>query len=127
MAYASDTTDANGDAILRLPPTSSTNNINITPPTNSGYALSTTTYPASNNDLTDRWGSDLASILYEHARGTTTLPGSDTAPDWEAGQRHADTLLAAGHWPHLRIPTLTHYGTPTTPGALTTCENRRTT
>ncbi|MGY4770306.1 hypothetical protein ACXC9Q_25600 (plasmid) [Kribbella sp. CWNU-51] len=41
------------------------------------------------------------------------MPGSDTAPDWAAGHRHADTLLAAGHWPHLRIPTLAHYGSPT--------------
>ncbi|MFG1818281.1 hypothetical protein ACGFIF_31265 [Kribbella sp. NPDC049174] len=65
-------------------------------------------------DLTDGWGSDLASRLYQHARETTPLPGSDTAPDWAAGQRHADTLLAAGHWPHLRIPTLAHYGVPTT-------------
>ncbi|MGW1344687.1 hypothetical protein ACWCOV_26840 [Kribbella sp. NPDC002412] len=72
------------------------------------------TYPARNGDLTDLWGSDLASLLYQHARETTPLPGSDTAPDWAAGQRHADTLLAAGHWPHLRIPTLAHYGVPTT-------------
>jgi hypothetical protein len=67
---------------------------------------------ASNDDLTDGWSSDLASQLYQHARETTPLSGSDTAPDWAAGQRHADTLLAAGHWPHLRIPTLAHYGTP---------------
>jgi len=67
---------------------------------------------ASNDDLTDAWGSDLASQLYQHARETTPLPGSDTALDWAAGQRHADSLLAAGHWPHLRIPTLAHYGTP---------------
>ncbi|TCO43587.1 hypothetical protein EV646_112164 [Kribbella antiqua] len=68
---------------------------------------------ASNDDLTDGWGSDLASLLYQHARETTPLPGTDTAPDWTAGQRHADTVLAAGHWPHLRIPTLAHYGVPT--------------
>ncbi|MFG1820385.1 hypothetical protein ACGFIF_41965 [Kribbella sp. NPDC049174] len=67
----------------------------------------------SNDDLTDGWGEDLASRLYQHARENTPLPGSDTAPDWAAGQRHADTLLAAGHWPHLRIATLAHYGTPT--------------
>lgn len=67
---------------------------------------------ASNDDLTDAWGSDLASQLYQRARETTPLPGSDTATDWAAGQRHAGTLLAAGHWPHLRIPTLAHYGTP---------------
>lgn len=68
----------------------------------------------SNDDLTDGWGSDLASQLYQHARETTPLPGSDTAPDWAAGLRHADTLLAAGHWPHLRIPALAYYGTPPT-------------
>jgi hypothetical protein len=68
---------------------------------------------APNDVLTDGWGSDLASQLYQYARETTPLPGSDTAPDWAAGQRHADTLLAAGHWPHLRIPTLAHYGIPT--------------
>jgi hypothetical protein len=67
---------------------------------------------ANSGELTDGWGIDLASLLYQHARETTPLPGSDTAPDWATGQRHADTLLAAGHWPHLRIPTLAHYGTP---------------
>lgn len=67
---------------------------------------------AGNDDLTDGWGSDLASQLYQHARETTPLPGSNTAPDCTAGQRHADTLLAAGHWPHLRVPTLARYGTP---------------
>jgi hypothetical protein len=70
-------------------------------------------HPASNDNLTDAWGSDLASLLYQHARDTTPLPGTDTAPDWPAGQRHADAILAAGHWPHLRIPTLAHYATPT--------------
>lgn len=69
---------------------------------------------AINDDLADGWGGDLASHLYQHARETTPLPGSDTAPDWAAGQRHADTLLATGHWPHLRIPTLAHYDTPPT-------------
>jgi hypothetical protein len=68
---------------------------------------------APNDDLTDGWGSDLASQLYQHAREATPLPGSDIAPDWAPGQRHVDTLLAAGHWPHLRIPTLAHYGAPT--------------
>ncbi|TCM35123.1 hypothetical protein [Kribbella sp. VKM Ac-2568] len=75
----------------------------------------------SNDDLTDGWGLDLASRLYQYARETTPLPGSDTAPDWTASQSHAETLLAAGHWPHLRIPTLAHYGTPTTaPNTLNT-------
>ena len=41
------------------------------------------------------------------------LPGSDTAPDWAAGKRHADTILADGHRPHLRIPALAHRATPT--------------
>jgi hypothetical protein len=68
----------------------------------------------SNDELTDGWGSDLASLLYQYARETTPLPGTDSAPDWTAGQRHADTVLAAGHWPHLRVPALAHYGTPTT-------------
>ena len=45
--------------------------------------------------------------------GVRPLPGSDTAPDWAAGKRHADTILAAGHWPHLRIPALAHRATPT--------------
>lgn len=67
----------------------------------------------ASDDLTDGWGSDLASRLYHHARETTPLPGSETAPDWYAGQRHADSLIAAGHWPHVRIPELTHYGTST--------------
>jgi hypothetical protein len=77
------------------------------------FADEDASYPASNDDLTDGWGSDLASRLYQHARENTPLPGSDTAPNWDAGQRHADTLLAAGHWPHLRVPTLAHYATPT--------------
>ncbi|MFI7059387.1 hypothetical protein ACIBL3_00210 [Kribbella sp. NPDC050124] len=71
-------------------------------------------YPASNDDLTDLWGSDLASLLYQHAREHTPLPGSNTQPDWTAGQSHAKALLDAGHWPHLRIPQHAHYGTPTT-------------
>ncbi|TCN36849.1 hypothetical protein EV644_11213 [Kribbella orskensis] len=77
------------------------------------FADEDASYPISNDDLTDGWGSDLGSLLYQHARETTPLPGTDTAPDWMAGQRHADTVLAAGHWPHLRIPTLAHYGVPT--------------
>lgn len=77
------------------------------------FADEDASYPASNDDLTDGWGSDLASLLYQHARETTPLPGTDTAPEWTAGQRHADTVLAAGHWPHLRIPTFAHYGVPT--------------
>jgi len=68
---------------------------------------------SSTDDLTGGWGSDLASLLYQHARETTPLTGTDNAPDWTAGQRHADTILAAGHWPHLRIPALAHYATPT--------------
>jgi hypothetical protein len=71
-------------------------------------------YPASNDYLTDLWGNDLASLLYQHAREHTPLPGSGTQPDWTAGQSHAQTLLDAGHWPHLRIPQLVHYGVPTT-------------
>jgi hypothetical protein len=70
-------------------------------------------FAEDSDDLTDGWGSDLASQLYQHARENIPLPGSDTAPAWNAGQRHAATLLAAGHWPHLRIPALAHYGTPT--------------
>lgn len=65
-------------------------------------------------ELTDGWGSDLASLLYQHAREHTPLPGSHTRPEWTVGQSHAQTLLDAGHWPHLRIPQLAHYGTPTT-------------
>jgi hypothetical protein len=63
-------------------------------------------------DLTDGWGIDLASILYAHARETTPLPGSDAAPTWTPGRTHTETLLADGHWPHLRVPQLAHYGTP---------------
>jgi hypothetical protein len=70
-------------------------------------------YESRNAELTDGCGNDLASLLYQHARATTPLPGTDTAPDWTAGQRHAATVLAAGHWPHLRSPALAAYGTPT--------------
>lgn len=77
------------------------------------FADEDASYPASNDDLTDGWGSDLASLLYQHARETTPLPGTDTAPDWTVGQRHAETVLAAGHWPHLRIAALAHYSAPT--------------
>ena len=69
---------------------------------------------AGGEDLTDEWGSDIASQLYHHARETTPPPGSNTAPNWSAGQRHASSLLVAGNWPHLRIPELAHYGTPAT-------------
>jgi hypothetical protein len=64
--------------------------------------------------LTDSWTDTLESQLYQHARETTPLPGSDTAPEWYAGHRRADAVLANGHWPHLRIPGLAHYGVPTT-------------
>jgi hypothetical protein len=77
------------------------------------FAGEDASYPASNDDLTDGWGGDLASILYRHACETTPVPGTDAAPDWPAGQRHADAVLAARHWPHLRISTLAHYATPT--------------
>lgn len=69
---------------------------------------------AGSPDLTDGWGIDLASILYAHARETTPLPGSDTAPDWTPGRTQTETLLADGHWPHLRVPQLAHYGRPST-------------
>jgi hypothetical protein len=65
-------------------------------------------------ELTEAWSPGLAGQLYQHARETTPLPGSDTAPDWAAGQRYADALLTAGYWPHLRVPELAHYGIPTT-------------
>lgn len=71
-------------------------------------------------DLTDGWGIDLASILYAHARETTPLPGTDTAPTWTPGRTHTDTLLADGHWPHLRVPPLAHYGRPITTATATT-------
>jgi hypothetical protein len=77
----------------------------------------TVRYTDDTNDtdhLTDGWGIDLASILYAHARETTPLPGSDTATTWTPGRTHTETLLAAGHWPHLRVPQLAHYGRPIT-------------
>jgi hypothetical protein len=65
------------------------------------------------DNLTDGWQDALASDLYVHAREHTPLPGSDTAPDWSK-PTPASVLLDEGHWPHLRIPTLAHYGIPTT-------------
>lgn len=65
-------------------------------------------------DLTEVWTGDMASRLYEHALNNTPLPGSDARPDRTIGQRYAQTLLDAGHWPHLRIPELAHYGAPIT-------------
>jgi hypothetical protein len=67
----------------------------------------------SDNDraLTEGWGFDLASQLYQYARENTLLPGSDAKPDWSP--RFVDRLLVEGHWPHLRIPELAHYATPT--------------
>jgi hypothetical protein len=64
---------------------------------------------------TDPWDTPLVERLYEFGRKYTTLPGSDTRPRWEAYDRFAGELLAAGHWPHLRIPELAHYDVPTTP------------
>jgi hypothetical protein len=63
-------------------------------------------------NLTDGWEHGLASELYAHARGAVLLPGSDTPPDWSK-PAPARALLAAGHWPHLRLANLAHYGTPT--------------
>jgi hypothetical protein len=68
---------------------------------------------SGNEELTDGWGSDLASQLYQHAREHTPLPGTNTQPDWTAGQSPAKSLLDTGNWPHLRIPELTVYGIPT--------------
>ncbi|MGW6279327.1 hypothetical protein [Kribbella sp. NPDC055071] len=65
------------------------------------------------DNLTDGWEHGLASQLYVHARGAVLLPGSDTTPDWSK-PTPAHALLDAGHWPHLRIRDLAHYGTPTT-------------
>lgn len=65
-------------------------------------------------ELTDGWGSALASQLYQHAREHTPVPGSNTRPDWTGGQPYAGSLLDAGHWSHLRIPQLARYGVPTT-------------
>ncbi|MDX3003250.1 hypothetical protein PWY87_16285 [Kribbella solani] len=65
------------------------------------------------DNLTDGWEHGIASELYVHARGAVLLPGSDTTPDWST-TTHASSLLAAGHWPHLRIPELAHYGIPST-------------
>ncbi|MEU4390175.1 hypothetical protein [Kribbella sp. NPDC023855] len=61
--------------------------------------------------LTEGCGLDLASQLYQHARQNTLLPGSNAKPDWSPG--FVDTLLVDGHWPHLRVPELAHYSTPT--------------
>ena len=64
------------------------------------------------SELTDSWTPRLAGQLYQHARETTPLPGAHAAPDWTSGKTPGDALLAAGHWPHLRIHELAHYGTP---------------
>ncbi|MDX2971103.1 hypothetical protein [Kribbella solani] len=64
------------------------------------------------DNLTDGWEHGIASELYVHARSGVLLPGSETTPDWST-TTHASSLLAAGHWPHLRIPGLAHYGIPT--------------
>jgi hypothetical protein len=66
------------------------------------------------DDLTDAWSGDLVSRLYEHARLNTQLPGSDLRYGDLDAARPGKTLLAAGHWPHLRIPELAHYGVPAT-------------
>ncbi|MFC9687785.1 hypothetical protein ACFTSF_04550 [Kribbella sp. NPDC056951] len=60
--------------------------------------------------LTEGWGNDLTSQLYQHARENTLLPGSDAKPDWSPG--FVASLLDDGHWPHLRVPELARYGTP---------------
>jgi hypothetical protein len=67
---------------------------------------------AEDRALTEDWGDGVASQLYQHARENTLLPGSDAKPEWSRG--FAERLLAAGHWPHLRIPELAHYATPDT-------------
>jgi hypothetical protein len=70
-------------------------------------------HTGNSDELTDLWGPGLESTLYRHARETTRLPGSNDTPDWSGYQQFAAQLLAAGHWPHLRIPELAHYGVPT--------------
>jgi hypothetical protein len=71
-------------------------------------------HTTDHTELTDGWSTTLESQLYQYAREHTPLPSSDAAPDWPIGHSHATALLAAGHWPHLRIPALAHYGIPTT-------------
>lgn len=71
-------------------------------------------HSTSSSELTDGWSGGLASELYVHARTNTPLPGSDTVPDFTTAGGNAASLLAAGHWPHLRIPELAHHGTPPT-------------
>jgi hypothetical protein len=71
-------------------------------------------HTSDHTELTDGWSTALESQLYQYAREHTPLPGSDAAPDWSIGHSRATALLAAGHWPHLRIPALAHYGTPET-------------
>ncbi|ADB31273.1 hypothetical protein Kfla_2194 [Kribbella flavida DSM 17836] len=62
-------------------------------------------------DQTNGWDSSIESQLFQHARAATPLPGG-LLPDWSNFRMH-EAVLAAGHWPHLRIPELTHYGVPT--------------
>lgn len=61
-------------------------------------------------EQTDGWSGGIESQLYLHARTTTPLPGG-LLPDWGNFRMH-EAILAAGQWPHLRIPELAHYGTP---------------
>jgi hypothetical protein len=65
------------------------------------------------DDLTDPWDG-LAGRLYAHARANTPMPGSNTPPDHTVGEQYADRLLAAGLWPHLRVPELAHHSVPIT-------------
>lgn len=68
--------------------------------------------PADNAaDQTDGHGIGIESQLFLHARSATPLPGG-LLPDWSDFRMH-EAILAAGHWPHLRIPELAHYSTPT--------------
>ncbi|MFI5712935.1 hypothetical protein [Kribbella sp. NPDC051620] len=67
---------------------------------------------AEDRALTEGWGDDVASRLYQYARENTLLPGSDAKPDWSPG--FVDRLLVDGHWPHLRVPELARFGTPDT-------------
>ncbi|HET6294362.1 MAG TPA: hypothetical protein VFG33_13345, partial [Kribbella sp.] len=81
-------------------------------PANVEIAVRLINHTGNPDELTDLWGSGLDAQLYRHARDTTLLPGSNATPNWTSGQRFAQQLLAAGHWPHLRIPELAHYGHP---------------
>ncbi|WP_145806669.1 hypothetical protein [Kribbella amoyensis] len=70
--------------------------------------------PADNRaDQTNGWEPGIESQLFQHAREATPLPGG-LLPDWSNYRMHEE-ILAAGHWPHLRIPELARYGVPTTP------------